>query len=522
MSVWADLCPFATFKNSDNSLMKHYFLAFAYCLLSQPSFSQGISIDSTFSGDGVLETEITPNKQYYGSAIKPQPDGKILACGHPISSPATKLSIVRYLSDGQIDSTFLFTGQISFQGSRCVIGLQEDGKILCGFRTGLIRRLADGKIDSTFGTNGFVPHTPNYDVTALIILPNGKIAVVGDRNDDPTLGYVVRVYHPNGTLDSSFSNDGILTYKHGAGISYILNAQAQTDGKILLAGDYYATNGELKFTVLRLTPEGAFDQTFGINGFVDDVLGGDNQVSGMAIQADGKIVVTGFVGFPKKLIVLRYLSNGTRDTSFGIDGLQNQVIDELAEGRDVLIREDGKILLLGRMEDTQTNSNQIFLAQLLADGTLDTAFGNNGIFISPVPTASFGPCSMFLTEGNKLVVGRNSSVSSNPLIITRFILDLNVGILNPGSDIQQNLLIYPNPITDHFTLHFALQAPERVSINLFDMSGKLVRRLAQDQFFDAGEHKETFETRQELPSGNYALAISIEGKIVSSIQILKK
>ncbi|MBK6997773.1 MAG: hypothetical protein IPH31_23880 [Lewinellaceae bacterium] len=175
--------------------MKHYFLAFAYCLLSQPSFSQGISIDSTFSGDGVLETEITPNKQYYGSAIKPQPDGKILACGHPISSPATKLSIVRYLSDGQIDPAFLFTGQISFQGYRCVIGLQEDGKILCGFRTGLIRRLADGKIDSTFGTNGFVPHTPNYDVTALIILPNGKIAVVGDRNDDPTLGYVVRVYH---------------------------------------------------------------------------------------------------------------------------------------------------------------------------------------------------------------------------------------------------------------------------------------------------------------------------------------
>ncbi|MFN0174388.1 MAG: T9SS type A sorting domain-containing protein [Saprospiraceae bacterium] len=501
--------------------MKHYFLALAYCLLSQSSFSQGISIDSTFSGDGVLESGISPNSQYQGSVIKPQPDGKILACGHPISSPATNLSIVRYLSDGQIDSSFLFTGQLSFQGYKCVIGLQEDGKILCGFRTGLIRRLANGMIDTTFGTNGFVPHNPNYNVTAVIILPNGKIAVVGDRNDDPTLGYVVRVYHPNGTLDTSFSNDGILTYKHGAGISYILNAQAQTDGKILLTGDYYATNGEIKFTVLRLTSEGAFDPTFGVNGFVDHVLGDHNQVFGLAIQEDGKIVVTGYVGFPKKLIVLRYLSTGTRDFSFGVDGLQNQVIDEEAEGRDVLIREDGKILVLGRMKNTSTNSNLIFLAQLLADGTLDTSFGNNGIFINPVPTALFGPCSMFLTEGNKLVVGRNSSISSKPLIITRFILDLNVGILNPGSDIQQNLLIYPNPITDHFSLNFALQAPERVSIDLFDMSGKFMKRLAQDQFFDVGEHKESFNTGQELPSGNYVLAISIQGKIVSSIQILK-
>ncbi len=503
------------------SMKKSLFSIIFAVSFSQLGYSQTVRMDSTFSGDGILVSNVTSYYQRYGSAIRPQPESKILACGHPISSPATKLSIVRYLSDGEVDPTFLFTGHISFQGYACVIGLQEDGKILCGFRTGLIRMLADGSIDNTFGTNGFVSHTPNYDVTALINLPNGKIAAVGHRNDDPTLGYVVRVYHPNGTLDSSFSNDGILTYKHGAGISSIMNALVQTDGKILLEGDYYAPNAEIKFTLLRLTPEGAFDQSFGINGFVDDVLSDNNQAFGLAIQADEKIVVTGYMGNPKKLVVLRYLPSGIRDTNFGVDGLL--VIDELANGIDVLIREDGKILVLGRVEDTPTNSTQIFLAQLMADGTLDAAFGNNGIFISTV-TASWGlgPYTMFLTEGNKLVVGTNSSLNSNPLIIARFILELNVGILNPDSDIQENLLIYPNPITEHFTLNFALNDPESVSIDLFDMNGKLVKHLAQEQLFDAGEHNESFQLPQEMPSGNYALAISIRGKTVSSFQIMKK
>lgn len=487
----------------------------------QQGYAQTFRTDSTFSWDGILITDLTTNYQQYGTAIQVQPGGEVLACGHPIGTAAIKLAVARYLSDGQVDPAFNFTGLLNFQGYGTVMGLQEDGKILCGFRTGLIRFLANGMIDNTFGTNGFVSHIPNFDVTAIVNLPNQKIGVLGHRNDDPTLGYVFRVYHSNGTLDTSFSDDGKLTYKYGDGVGYIMKALAQTDGKILVAGDYSHPLFEVKFTIFRLTPAGEFDPNFGVDGFITDVVDGYNQVFGMATQPDGKIVVTGFMNLPPKLIALRYLPNGTRDSTFGIDGLQVLEAEHGQQGMDMLIREDGKILIL---KQVITPESKVLLAftQLLADGSIDSTFGNNGLFTSSILSSGFGPCTMFLTGSNKVIVGANGGIDTNPLIIARFLLDLNVGILGPDTDFQQHSFVYPNPVEEHFTLKFTLNAPESVGFDLYDMSGKLVTRLGQGRQFDAGEHSESFQLNQGIPAGNYALVLSIEGNPVSSIQIMKK
>lgn len=489
------------------------------CCCIQAIEAQTIRPDSSFAGDGVLTTTLTTNNQYYGTAIQVQDGGEIIACGHPIGSPATKLSVSRFLPDGQSDFDFNFIGQPNFQGYGTTMGLQDDGKILCGVRTGVVRLLSNGLKDNTFGNNGFVSHLPNFDISDIVTLPNGKIVVVGDRNDDPTLGYVFRVFNDNGTPDNTFSSDGKLTHKHGDGVSSIMKALAQPDGKILAAGDYYL-GLNVKFTILRLTPEGEFDPSFGVNGFITDTVEGHNRVLGMALQPDGKILVTGYARYPQKMIVLRYSPNGTRDSTFGIAGLKLIEAGLSLSGHDVLVKEDGKILILGQI-DTAANTSLLSITQLLADGTIDSTFGNNGMFISNIGSVRFGPCTMFPIGSNKVVVGANSSSTQNPLVIGRFILDLNVGTLNPKYDWRQDPLVYPNPIADHFTLKFALEAPENLSIELFDLNGKCVKHFYREQYYEAGEHHQTLFLGQEVPSGNYIFTISSGGKPLTGIQVFK-
>lgn len=133
---------------------------------------------------------------------------------------------------------------------------------------------------------------------------------------------------------------------------------------------------------------GDLDTSFGGVGYVVEhtVASGDMYDSARSIvqQADGKLVVAGatqgYGSGASDLAVVRYLSNGMFDTTFGYNDLPGMT--RIAVGKSwsianqVVIQPDNKILLVGTCEDdTYPLYRRICLVRLETDGRLDSSFG---------------------------------------------------------------------------------------------------------------------------------------------------
>lgn len=305
------------------------------------------TIDTSFGNNGLVLTDIgaqigITNSNYELNGIVLQPDGKIIACGLtnanalvPFSTDFT-LGIVRYNTDGSIDTTFGTNGvtiapKFSLSGSNSIIQLQSDGKIvICGINkpTGFIfavtRYNSNGTIDNTFGTNGIVTTNfgPNCFANSLVLYLD-KIIVSGKLPMPNNLvNYVMAKYNADGSLDTSFGNNGTINQSKSV---YIETIAIQSDGKIVTAGNRNISTTSDTFCLTRLNINGSFDQTFGTNGIVTTPLGIDFFQSitipnSIKVQANGKILVGGIsdaIDFNNDFILVKYNSNGSLDKTFG-------------------------------------------------------------------------------------------------------------------------------------------------------------------------------------------------------------
>ena len=103
--------------------------------------------------------------------------------------------------------------------------------------------------------------------------------------------FAVARYHQNGTLDTTFGEDGLVITDFGSANDYATAVALQADGKIFAAGptsdpsiDFRAGN----FALARYHPNGSLDTTFSGDGLVITDFGGDEQATAVALQADGK------------------------------------------------------------------------------------------------------------------------------------------------------------------------------------------------------------------------------------------
>lgn len=176
-------------------------------------------LDPTFDGDGIVITRVEPFTNY-ANAVAIQTDGKIIAVGFTTSGSA----IVRYNASGSLDNTFNGSG---------------------------IATLPDG------AANG------------VAIQTDGKIIVVGHNGDSANLDFKVLRYNTNGTLDTTFDGDGIMTTAVGSGYDVAYSIAIQTDGKIVVSGradsDPVFTTS---FAIVRYNTDGTLDTTFDSDGIV--------------------------------------------------------------------------------------------------------------------------------------------------------------------------------------------------------------------------------------------------------------
>ena len=194
----------------------------------------------------------------------------------------------------------------------------------------------------------------------------------------------------DGDLDANFDADGIASVQVSAGFNdSTQDVLTLLDGSVILAGSMQWSATDHDFAVVKLTPYGSLDSSFGSGGQVTVAfdLGGTIADYGMAIarQPDGKLVVAGYAEKDSNgnfdLAVTRMHDNGTPDTSFGSGGKVTVAVDlggsNFDIANDVLVQPDGKIVLVGWAE--RAGNDQDFVAvRLLSNGALDNTFGVAG------------------------------------------------------------------------------------------------------------------------------------------------
>ena len=313
-------------------------------------------------GDAVVATAIGAGSDL-GDTILVQPDGKFLVVGYSDNGSNMDVAVTRYNADGTLDTSFDGDGIVTTAigaGEDRAHGatLQADGKIVVSGRTHngsdwdffLIRYNSDGTLDTSFDTDGIVTTDfggSNDVARSVAVQANGKIVQVGNDGNDVA---VVR-YNSDGSLDTSFDTDGKVVTPVGVGFDYANDVVIQPDGKILVAGQ--SNNGSsTDFAVLRYNTDGSLDASFDGDGIVAISFGSVNDsASDIALQADGKIVVAGFSnnGADVDFAVARLNADGSLDTSFNTDGKVTTAIGSGDDyGNAVTLQTDGKILVAGR------------------------------------------------------------------------------------------------------------------------------------------------------------------------------
>jgi uncharacterized delta-60 repeat protein len=197
-----------------------------------------------------------------------------------------------------------------------------------------------------------------------------------------------------GQLDQSFASGGTFSRQLGFGnyqpLSLAFAEAVQSNGDIVLAGESGDGGGGFDLLVVRLTPSGALDPTFGNGGEVDLNLpqpspGRDSSAYGVVIQPDGRILVAGdvYVGYQEAAIV-RLMPNGSLDSSFGNGGVA-EVTDLTARG--IALTPGGDMVVNGWWQDSQT-VRAFALAELSPSGVPVSGFGSNGVVVDQLDSSS--------------------------------------------------------------------------------------------------------------------------------------
>jgi uncharacterized delta-60 repeat protein len=294
-------------------------------------FEANGDLDSSFSDDGLQTTDFAGSGAS-ATAVALQSDGRIVVVGTANGDYA----LARYNIDGSLDWTFGNVGtkttNLGFeeQGATAV-AVQPDGKLVV---TGLaanitneepddflvLRYTADGALDPGFSGDGVQITTWDDDSDALDVAlqPDGKIMVIGDAYSNVSGGFDFGVarYLPDGTPDSSFSDDGQTLVDFGDDNDFPTALALQPDGKIVVVGGTLATGIGHAFALARLNLDGSLDADFGDDGKVTTVFdAGDAHAYGVAIQADTQIVAAGdlipTVSGPDQLAMARYEGGGS-------------------------------------------------------------------------------------------------------------------------------------------------------------------------------------------------------------------
>ncbi|HXW11104.1 MAG TPA: Calx-beta domain-containing protein [Steroidobacteraceae bacterium] len=309
-----------------------------------------------------------------------QDDGSLVAVGHKLVNDQFRLVVVRLLPDGSLDPQFGADGTQLLPGATMgaefgrAIQLEDDGRIVVAGTRGeqvlLARLTADGDLDATFGSGGVTLHgTAVANVVALARTATGYRVVANAALDRPgSFVQTCQVFGvlADGRLDTTFGDAGSGTrtlYVNDFSGQTCDSGGAQLDGRLVVGGGP-GPFGDDGF-LMRLLVDGTADASFKTTPLADVLP----NATAIAFGSGGRIYVAGSrnEGLGGATVV-RLLADGTLDTAYGKDGASDFVLPTgapvSAVVRDLASGPGGTLLVSGGMPYWSNG----FVARLLGDG----------------------------------------------------------------------------------------------------------------------------------------------------------
>lgn len=327
------------------------------------------ALDTSFAAV-LSQTRFSPGV----SQAYPLPDGKVLvAGGFKVVNGVIKVNLARLNADGTLDNSLGITlGSTNFSFPATVVRqvlVQPDGKILIGGSFNIVNNVAannlarlnaDGTLDTTFNIgSGF-----NNSVTAIALQSDGKILVGGDFSafNGVNRTYLARL-NADGSLDTSLN-----TTINSFWVNTMYSILPLPDGKIFIQGRFHSVNSVQRSGLAKLNADGTLDASFVEPGSYSLF----NGMNAFAVRPDGKIYIGGFfeIRVNNQLVcqnLCRLNANGTLDTSYFVSfGTNNSVTA-------MYLQPDGLLLIHGTFQ-TVNGISRNGTARLKDDGSIDTSF----------------------------------------------------------------------------------------------------------------------------------------------------
>jgi uncharacterized delta-60 repeat protein len=388
-------------------------------------------LDNTFGSAGKVFTKIVnsgiPFSDFNRSHAVAVSNNRIYVAGGSSSTSSGGIGVAAYTLNGSLDPSFDGDGKkLIDPGSQDGIALdvmtQSDGKIIAaGFTSNdflIVRMNTNGSLDTSWGGTGIVKTdlTGTWErITRVAIQSDGKIIAAGYSGTNVNDLTVAR-YNANGTLDTSFGVNGFLNKDlQAGGAERIEGMTIQADDKILLVGTSSSASTGGDGFIMRLTKDGLYDVSFNSVGYAIINYGGNESLSGVAIQPDSKIIASG-VKNAGTSGVYRFNANGSIDSAFGSAGFADSNVAMWSS--NIYYHSAVKIVVFGYTYGLP--SRDFAITSFNLKGENDLCFGTNGLAKVDMGNATedYGFKGVIQSDGKLLITGQYDN--SSQFALARF------------------------------------------------------------------------------------------------------
>jgi uncharacterized delta-60 repeat protein len=408
-------------------------------------------LDNTFGNGGLVLT----NPNGYSDmidAVLQQLDGKLVAVGSSSLSNLQGIALVRYNTDGSVDTSFGTEGTTRFfpptTAPTTSHGALFDslGNILAVIdengTTVVARFTPNGVLDTSYNSIGYVTYA-SVKTLGYALQTDGKLVLAGpgfipgNGNNVTMVGLVTRL-NSDGTLDSTFGSGGKVVLRSLSTARGLALQTVSSQQYIVVGGQ--STGGDT--ALMRLQPSGAVDSSFGSSGLTTvSVCGQGSNADPVAIDNSGNILVAAAVHLvssgPPKTAVMRFTPSGKVDTTFGdLSGAARtgrtilDVFGDNTQMYSIKFNSIDQTILVGGNATIPTGSfthdQYLVTARYFATGALDTSYGSKGL-----TAADFGvhqtwvlgpaPDALLLQTDGRIVIGGGTSASGYSFSLARYL-----------------------------------------------------------------------------------------------------
>jgi uncharacterized delta-60 repeat protein len=379
----------------------------------------------SFGIGGIVTTPVNGSSQAFAAAIQPA-DQKIVVGGDTDKVENGSFALARYNTGGTLDSTFGTSGVVITSFSTALgnpqvnsLAIQpSDGMIVAGgtdfyfvkktlsydSEFALARYTTGGSLDTTFGTSGEVITTfPSADgevnLNTVLLTSSGEILAVGAanyNNNGVGCSVALALYKSTGALDKGFGSSGTV-------VDTSLNTSTSA------ANSYGGTTTVYQY----------FDPASGVLESDNSILVAGSYVTDTKVTNSSGTVLS-WTANDSDLALVHYLANGTRDLSFGTNGIvitpitPPGVTTSSASGTNVVVQPNGAIVEVGTAVGS-SGYNDILVARYNANGTADTSFGSVGyVLVDLGSSAGYSDTTVALQPNGQIVAASSMATSFFP------------------------------------------------------------------------------------------------------------